>query len=202
MTTTKKFNFHIDPGHGWLEVHNTDIAEAGMTNADFSSYSYMDTDNGVMYLEEDCDAGKFLDAHDPTRKLDLLNYVHHDQRNAPECFIRRLPSNPGEWSPFEERATAKAEPAPSSLYKDIIAAGIETDHHESDLYVRDCEQARAIIAKYGQPIHQFWADDGTGRWLDVAFQYEPYWEAKQKKEKDEQGHADGARAMSEEMCGG
>jgi len=55
MNTT--FIKHEDPGHGWLEVHNGDLADIGVTAADFSGYSYR---KGYrLFLEEDCDASKF-----------------------------------------------------------------------------------------------------------------------------------------------
>jgi hypothetical protein len=35
-----------------------------------------------------------------------------------------------------------------SLYRRLLEAGCEIDNHESDLYVRDTPEARAIIAQY------------------------------------------------------
>ena len=52
MTT---FTFHSDPGHGWLEVSLAEYPEARQFA---SNYSY--TNNGTVYLEEDCDAPAFL----------------------------------------------------------------------------------------------------------------------------------------------
>ena len=54
------FYHHTDPGHGWLAVTLNDIADVGLTPSDFTQYSYQRAD--VLYLEEDCDAGKFIDA--------------------------------------------------------------------------------------------------------------------------------------------
>lgn len=56
----RTFIAYTDPGHGWLKVPAASIKEVGLKAADFSVYSYID--QGHMFLEEDCDAGKFLDA--------------------------------------------------------------------------------------------------------------------------------------------
>ena len=49
---------HSDPGHGWLEVDELYLKQIGITADAFSEYSYR---NGrTLYLEEDCDASKFL----------------------------------------------------------------------------------------------------------------------------------------------
>jgi len=53
------FNFHSDPGHGWLAVKNDLIRELGLSGK-ISSYSYMK--GRTSYLEEDCDAPLFLEA--------------------------------------------------------------------------------------------------------------------------------------------
>jgi len=55
----KKYRFISDPGHGWLEVPQFDILTAGIQSK-ISGYSYIH--KGNVYLEEDCDAGLFIDA--------------------------------------------------------------------------------------------------------------------------------------------
>ena len=52
------FTKHDDPGHGWLEVQASDLAEVGASASDFSAYSYRKGNR--FFLEEDCDAGKFF----------------------------------------------------------------------------------------------------------------------------------------------
>jgi hypothetical protein len=52
------FTKHDDPGHGWLEVQESDIKELGATVNDFSGYSYRKGNR--LFLEEDCDASKFV----------------------------------------------------------------------------------------------------------------------------------------------
>ena len=54
----KTFNFFADAGHGWLAVRVEDIEAIGLTAQEFSPYSYRSGD--TLYLEEDCDAGVFI----------------------------------------------------------------------------------------------------------------------------------------------
>jgi len=54
------FNFYNDPGHGWLEVTTAQVAAVGLKVSDFSRSSYRR--GNTLYLEEDCDAGRFLTA--------------------------------------------------------------------------------------------------------------------------------------------
>ena len=46
-----------DPGHAWLRVP---LAEVRASGANISDFSYRQ--GAYAYLEEDCDAGNFLDA--------------------------------------------------------------------------------------------------------------------------------------------
>jgi hypothetical protein len=80
------FTFFSDPGHGWLAVSAADLREVGLFAVDFSRYSFMSGDR--FYLEEDCDAPKFMDAWERVhgRKIELRE--DHSPRNG---FIRSLP---------------------------------------------------------------------------------------------------------------
>ena len=69
-----------------------------------------------------------------------------------------------------------------SIYNDIKAAGIETDSHYSDLYVPDTPEVRAIIKANGEKVDYhnvvpFTSQIDGERWLDLPFQYAPYWDA-------------------------
>ena len=67
-----------------------------------------------------------------------------------------------------------------SLYHRLAAAGCEIDHYQSDLYVRRTPLALAIIAAQQPPVTALpFASqiDGT-TWLDIPFQYEPFWTKK------------------------
>jgi len=60
MYDSYRLKFYSDPGHGWLEVPHSLLVELGIA-ADISSFSYVKGD--LVYLEEDCDAGTFLEAY-------------------------------------------------------------------------------------------------------------------------------------------
>lgn len=57
--TRKIFNWYSDPGHAWLEVTRAELISLGIENR-ISGYSYQKFD--FVYLEEDSDAGIFIDA--------------------------------------------------------------------------------------------------------------------------------------------
>ena len=85
------FNYHQDPGHGWLEVPAVDIAANGLTAAAFSRFSYVDAHKAggaVLFLEEDCDLPLFALAYGNRHfKRPPMVEVYHDR----QCFIRDLP---------------------------------------------------------------------------------------------------------------
>lgn len=56
----KNFTLHCDSGHGWLEVSQSDLDNAGLNTSHFSAYSYVD--GKTLYLEEDSDASIFIQA--------------------------------------------------------------------------------------------------------------------------------------------
>jgi hypothetical protein len=56
---TRKLTFYADPGHGWLEVDFCDLDALGIGDK-VSRYSYLKGERA--YLEEDCDAGLFIEA--------------------------------------------------------------------------------------------------------------------------------------------
>ena len=86
----KTFTFHNDPGHGWLEVTQPDLDDLLLTYVDFSAYSY--TDGQRLYLEEDCDAGIFLNAYAAKYGRDSFRITEtHTNRDS---FIRALRRNP------------------------------------------------------------------------------------------------------------
>jgi len=53
--------FWNDPGHGWLEVQRRDLILLKIANK-ISGYSYSNPDGKSVYLEEDCDASKYIEA--------------------------------------------------------------------------------------------------------------------------------------------
>lgn len=56
----KVFKFYEDPGHGWLAVKVKDLEAVGSGLHLISHYSYLK--GKTVYLEEDCDADKFVKA--------------------------------------------------------------------------------------------------------------------------------------------
>jgi hypothetical protein len=67
-----------------------------------------------------------------------------------------------------------------TLYALCIEAGFEIDHHESDLYIKDCQAARTLLNQHGKKIEPFRSEKDGAMWLDVPFAYQPYWDEKTK----------------------
>ena len=67
-----------------------------------------------------------------------------------------------------------------SIYEEMKQAEIEIDHHDSNLYVKDCVTSRAIMVNHGYnpegmtPYSWINRLDGS-KWYDLPFQYEPFW---------------------------
>lgn len=64
-----------------------------------------------------------------------------------------------------------------SLYADLLAAGCEIDHHESDLYARATEQARALVVRHAARATPFRSPRDGRLWLEIPFAWDPYWDA-------------------------
>jgi hypothetical protein len=87
MTTTQThlLTWHTDPGHGWLEVPAGLVTVHGITP---SRYSY--SQGGNYYLEEDCDAPRFLKALEATGVT--VNFKEkHTNHDHPIRSYRRCP---------------------------------------------------------------------------------------------------------------
>lgn len=71
-----KFRFISDPGHGWLEVSRILVDALGVSEQ-ISSYSYQNGEKA--YLEEDCDAVRFIKAFSsafPEMKIEYDQVTH------------------------------------------------------------------------------------------------------------------------------
>lgn len=55
----KEYILYTDAGHGWFEVDKDELELFGIAD-EVSSYSYKQ--GNKVYLEEDCDAGLFINA--------------------------------------------------------------------------------------------------------------------------------------------
>jgi len=71
----KTLTFHEDPGHGWLEVPFIELVHLGVAGK-ISTCSYMK--NGKAYLEEDMDAGIYLDALNALNIDFTFNTIYKD----------------------------------------------------------------------------------------------------------------------------
>lgn len=70
-----RFTFYFDAGHGWLAVKEATAASIGLSEGDFSSYSYREGD--TLYLEEDLDAMVFIRAWEAEHGTILAHSVDH-----------------------------------------------------------------------------------------------------------------------------
>jgi hypothetical protein len=76
--------FWTDPGHGWLEVTQEHLDLVGLKPEHFTDYSYRKGNR--FFLEEDCDAPRFLNAaKEAGHTVTLVEEYEED------IFIRELP---------------------------------------------------------------------------------------------------------------
>ena len=85
----KTYTFHQDPGHGWLEVPVTDLQELGLSIGDFTKYSYRRGEN--VYLEEDLDAGVFVNAYEAMHGQEVKYRSQYTDYDSPIRSYARLP---------------------------------------------------------------------------------------------------------------
>lgn len=83
------YHWETDPGHGWLVVPAKHLKEMKVEQK-ISSYSYISTDGKTVYLEEDCDAGRFLEsfANQEIIKASAKTWKDNHKENT---FVRGLP---------------------------------------------------------------------------------------------------------------
>lgn len=79
------FIFHSDDGHGWLEVTTAQLKDVGVPLSSISPYSYRK--GNTLYLEEDCDAGIFVQAY--RAKHDSFDFEERNYNG--QHWIRDLP---------------------------------------------------------------------------------------------------------------
>lgn len=80
-------NYVTDPGHGWIAVPMEILIELGI-DTKMSSCSYQR--KGIAYLEEDCDAGLFIDTiKNRYDGVELkFNQRHQDSQSVIRTFDR------------------------------------------------------------------------------------------------------------------
>jgi len=79
---------------------------------------------------------------------------------------------------------AKPETPPTSLYQAIIAAGIPTDSHASDLYFPVTPESTAILRKFptaARTAETFISNIEKTLWYCAHFCYDPYWNERQER---------------------
>ncbi len=89
----KTFNFHSDCGHGWLAVKIADLGKVNLPLNDISNYSFVR--GKTVYLEEDCDAPKFIKAYEATYGTSMKYVEKHTSRSTIRsydsiCALRRI----------------------------------------------------------------------------------------------------------------
>lgn len=64
------------------------------------------------------------------------------------------------------------------IYEQMKAAGVQIDHHESDLYVPVNDISREILKTYEfrSNVTCFTCNIDKKRWYDIPFAYTPWWE--------------------------
>jgi len=72
------------------------------------------------------------------------------------------------------------------IYEQLKEAGVEIDHHESDLYCPVNDVSTAIIENWKKErrlsacVSRFINRNDGKAWYDLAFAYLPFWEKKGK----------------------
>ena len=64
----------------------------------------------------------------------------------------------------------------STLYEDLVAAGLEVSNWQSDLYVPATEEAKAIFRKHGQKLLYFKSNINGKFMLEAHSSLTPYWQ--------------------------
>lgn len=80
-----EYIFHTDSGHGWLEVGLDELYMLNIADK-ISGYSYKR--GGKAYLEEDCDAGVFINALESKGIKFKYNVINVDGDSIIRSFRR------------------------------------------------------------------------------------------------------------------
>ena len=84
-----RFTLYYDAGHGWLAVTEALAATVGLTEGDFTHYSYRQGD--TLYLEEDLDASVFIRAWEAARGEMLIHAIDHGDYSPIRNYDRVRP---------------------------------------------------------------------------------------------------------------
>ena len=83
---SKTYKFYSDAGHAWLAVKLAELEALGVPLSSISNYSYLK--GKTVYLEEDCDAPKFINKF--IEKNQTQPFFVHIEHNNPSP-IRSYP---------------------------------------------------------------------------------------------------------------
>ena len=64
----------------------------------------------------------------------------------------------------------------ASIYEECVSLGIPTQNHASDLYVPLTPTTQKLAMEYGISATAFHNQVEGGTWLDLPFQFTPYWD--------------------------
>ena len=88
-------------------------------------------------------------------------------------------------------------PANRSLHRQLLAAGVDLDHHESDLYAMVTPESRRIVEESGHSSTMFTSEVDGKLWYDLPFAFEPFWRAKMADDSRHQPTTDVRHPMYE-----
>lgn len=78
-------NWHVDGGHSWLEVSESNLKSLGIDNK-ISSFSYKKGDK--VYLEEDCDAPLFFESYFKDKEWYKKQSIISQFKSIPETVYK------------------------------------------------------------------------------------------------------------------
>jgi hypothetical protein len=65
-----------------------------------------------------------------------------------------------------------------SLYTDLLANNVPVSNWQSDLYCLKTEKSVDLIKKHGLKYTSFISGLDNKVWLEISFQFDPYWQGK------------------------
>ena len=136
MTDSNRIlSFHADPGHGWLAASiDAEIREAKLSTA--AATSYINRDEGMAYLEEDCDAMVFINHLKKNNVPFTISENTHKRRSIPSGATNTGPRN-GIPSPDVQQWL---DSTTSRLYKlavDVNFTSSRSKHIAEEIVFRD-----------------------------------------------------------------
>ena len=75
MKSDSNYRFVSDPGHGWLEVPRSELERLGLC---LGISRFSKENNGLVYLEEDCDMAYFMRAMNEHNQSFCMTHVYEE----------------------------------------------------------------------------------------------------------------------------